>query len=197
MGFSRQEYWSGLPFPSPGDLPDPGIKPRSPSLKADSLPSETPGKPHVYMTIYKIDNQFSSVQFIHSVVSDSLQTHELQHARPPCPSPTPGVHSNSCPSGRWCHPAISSSVIPFSSCLSPSQQQSLFQWVNSSHEVAKSFSIIPSKEHPGLISFRMEWLDLLAVHGAYRLLLNIEYNSLCYIVGPCWLSILQIVVCIC
>ena len=57
---------------------------------------------------------FSSVQFILSVVSDSLWPHELQHARPPCPSPTPGVHTNSCPSSRWCHPAISSSVIPFS-----------------------------------------------------------------------------------
>ena len=56
-----------------------------------------------------------SIWFSHSVVSDSLQSHELQHARPPCPSPTPGVHPNPCPSGRWCHPAISSSVIPFSS----------------------------------------------------------------------------------
>ena len=58
---------------------------------------------------------FSSAQFSHSVVSDSLRPHELQHARPPCPSPSPGVHSNSRPSSRWCHPAISSSVVPFSS----------------------------------------------------------------------------------
>ena len=60
--------------------------------------------------------RFSSVQFNCSVVSDSLRPHELQHTRPPCPSSTPGVYSNSCPSSRWCHPAISSSVIPFSSC---------------------------------------------------------------------------------
>ena len=60
--------------------------------------------------------QFSSVQFSHSVVSDSLWPHESQHARPPCPSPSPGVHSDSCPSSQWCHPAISSSVVPFSSC---------------------------------------------------------------------------------
>ena len=60
---------------------------------------------------------YSSVQFSHSVVSDSLWPHESQHARPPCPSPTPGVYSNSCPSSRWCHPAISSSVVPFSSHL--------------------------------------------------------------------------------
>ena len=58
----------------------------------------------------------SSVQFSHSVVSDSLRPHESQHTRPPCPSPTPRVHSDSCPSSWWCHPAISSSVVPFSSC---------------------------------------------------------------------------------
>ena len=57
-----------------------------------------------------------SVQFSHSVVSDSLRPHEPQHARFPCPSPSPGVHSNPCPSSRWCHPIISSSVVPFSSC---------------------------------------------------------------------------------
>ena len=61
-------------------------------------------------------SQFSSVQFSRSVVSDPLQPHESQHARPPCPSPTPGIYPNSCPLSRWCHPAISSSVVPFSSC---------------------------------------------------------------------------------
>ena len=64
----------------------------------------------------KYDIQFSSVQFSHSVVSDSLRPHESQHTRPLCPSPTPGVHSDSYPSSQWCHPAISSSVVPFSSC---------------------------------------------------------------------------------
>ena len=59
---------------------------------------------------------FSSVQFSRSDMSDSLRPHESHHARPPCPSPTPGVYSNSCPSSRWCHPTISSSVVPFSSC---------------------------------------------------------------------------------
>ena len=61
--------------------------------------------------------RFSSVQFSRSVLSDSLWLHELQHARPPCPSPTPGVYSNSCPLSRWCHPTISSSVVLFYSCL--------------------------------------------------------------------------------
>ena len=66
----------------------------------------------------KVEQQiwFSSVQFSRSVVSDSLRPHEPQHARPPCPSPTPRVFPNPCPSSRWCHPAISSSVIPFSFC---------------------------------------------------------------------------------
>ena len=80
---------------------------------------------------------FSSVQFSHSVVSNSSRPHESQHARPPCPPPTPRVHSNSCPSSQWCHPAISSSVVPSPPAHNPSQHQSLFQWVNSLHEVAK------------------------------------------------------------
>ena len=67
----------------------------------------------VYITF---NYSVSSVQFSHSVMSDSLRPHESQHARPPCPSPTPGVHSDSCPSSQWCHPAISSWVIPFFSC---------------------------------------------------------------------------------
>ena len=69
---------------------------------------------HVWM--WELDVKVELNQFSQSVVPDSLQPHELQHTRPPCSSPTPGVHPNSCPSSRWCHPAISSSVIPFSSC---------------------------------------------------------------------------------
>jgi len=83
----------------------------------------------------------STVQFSYSVVSNSLWPHGLQHARPPCPLPAPGACSNPCPSSQWCHPTISSSVVPFSSCpqssLNLSQHQSLFQWVSSSHQVAK------------------------------------------------------------
>ena len=69
----------------------------------------------LYLRIGKF-SLLASVQFSRSAVSNSLRPHELQHARPPCPSPTPGVHSDSCPLSRWCHPAISSSVVPFSSC---------------------------------------------------------------------------------
>ena len=88
---------------------------------------------------------FSSVQFSCSVMSHPFRPHELQHARPPCPSPTPGVYSNSCPSSRWCHPAISSSVIPFSSCPQSLPVSGPFQWVNSLHEVdCFCFGSIPS-----------------------------------------------------
>ena len=75
----------------------------------------------------------SSVQFSRSVMSDSLWPRGLQHARPPCPSPTPRVHSNSCPLSRWCHPTISSSASPSAPALSLSQHQDLFEWVSSSH----------------------------------------------------------------
>ena len=78
-----------------------------------------------------------SVQFSRSVVSNSLRPHELQHTRSPCPSPTPGVYPNSCPSSWWCHPAISPLSCPSPPAPSPSQHQGIFQWVNSSHEVAK------------------------------------------------------------
>ena len=74
------------------------------------------------------------IQFSRSVVSDSLRPHELQHAKPPCPSPSPGVHPNSSPSSQWCHPAISSPSPP---APNPSQHQTLLQWVNTLHEVSK------------------------------------------------------------
>ena len=119
---------------------------------------------------------FCSVQFSRLVMSNSLWPHELQHARPPCPSPILWVHSNSYPSTRWCHQAISSSAVPFSSC-----PQSLPASVGSNESThckrwpkywSFSFSISPSKEYPGLISFRMDWLDLLAVQGTLKHLLQ-------------------------
>ena len=128
LGFSRQEYWSGLPFPSspmhacmlscfshvqlcePLDCSPPGSSVHR-ILQARIL--ECHFLLLFIFTIYKS----VSVQFSPSVVSDSLWPHGLQHTRPSCPSPTPGVYSNSCPLSQWCHPTISSSVISFSSCL--------------------------------------------------------------------------------
>ena len=109
-----------------------------------------------------------SVQFSRSVVSNSLWPHESQHARPLCPSPTSRVYSNTCPLSRWCHPAISSSVVPFSSSppippsirVFSSESTLLMRWPK---DWSFSFSISPSNEHPGLISFRMDWLDLLTL----------------------------------
>ena len=91
----------------------------------------------------------SSDQFSHSVMSDSLRPHESQHTRPPCPSPTPRIYSNSCPSSWWCHPTISSSVVPFSSCPQslpasgsfPMSQ--LFAWGDQSIGVSASASVLP------------------------------------------------------
>ena len=89
--------------------------------------------------------QFSSVQFSRSVVSDSLRHHETQHARPPCPSPTPRVYPNSCPLSRWCHPTISSSVVPFSSCPQslPAAGSQLFALGGQTIGVSASTSVLP------------------------------------------------------
>ena len=123
---------------------------------------------------------FSSFQFSHSVMSDSLRPHELQHARPPCPTPTPRAHPNSCPLSRWCHLTISSSVVPFSSCPQSFPASGSFpmsQLFASGGQSSFSFNIGPSNEHPGLISFRMDWLDLLAVQGTLKRLLLQHHSS--------------------
>ena len=112
-------------------------------------------------------------------MSDSLQPHRLQYARLPCPSPTPRAYSNSCPSSWWCHPTISSSVIPFSSCLQSFPASGSFQMSQFFTKERRwpkywgfSFSISPSNEYSGLISFRMDWLDLLVVQGTLKSLLQ-------------------------
>ena len=118
----------------------------------------------------------SSAQFSRSVVSNSLQPREPQHTRPPSPSPTAGVYPNPCPLSRWCHPTISSSVIPFSFLQSfpasgsfQNESALCIRWPNCWNY---SFNISPSNEHPGLISFRMDWSDLLAVRGNLKSLLQ-------------------------
>ena len=128
-----------------------------------------------YITKIHVTNiQFSSVQFRYSVQSNSLCPHGLQHARPPCPSPTPWACSNLCPSSQWCHPTISSSVVPFSSCLQSFPASGSFpvsQFFPSGGQntgVSASASVLPSE----LISFRIDWLDLLAVQGLSRVFSN-------------------------
>ena len=118
-------------------------------------------------------HQFSSVQSLSHVWL--FVNRGLQHTRPLCPSPTPGVHSDSRPLSQWCHPAISSSAVPFSSCPQSLPAPASFpmslrmKWPK---YWSFSFSIIPFKEIPGLISFRMDWLDLLVVQGSLKSLLQ-------------------------
>ena len=120
--------------------------------------------------------QFSSVEFSRSVLSDSLRPHELQHTRPPCPSPTPGVHSNSCPSSRWCHPAISSSVVPYSSCpqsLPASESfpmSQLFTWSDQSIGVSALASFLPKNTQ----DWSLEWTSwiILQSKGLSRVFSN-------------------------
>ena len=118
--------------------------------------------------------QFSSFQFSRLVVSDSLWPHESQHARPPCPSLSPGVHSDSRPSSWWCHPAISSSVVPFSSCPQsiPASESfplsQLFAWGGQSTGVSALASFFPKNTQGWSPLEWMGWLDLLAVQGTLK-----------------------------
>ena len=134
-------------------------------------------------------------------MSDSLRPHKLQNGRLPCPSPTPRVYSNSCPLSRWCHPTISSSVVPI--LLLPSIFPSVRVFSNESVLHIRwpkywsfSFSISPSNEYSGLISFKMDWLDLLAIQRTLKSLLqhhsskeSILWHSTLFIVSPTCTSI--------
>ena len=119
-GISQTRILEWVAISSPGDLPGSRIEPMSPALAEGFFPAEPPGKPFIHITHshkYSQVSDHSSAQLSPSVASDPLQPHGLQHARPPCPSPTPRAHSDSCPSSQRCRPTVSSSVVPFSSCL--------------------------------------------------------------------------------
>ena len=140
---------------------------------------------------------FSSVQFSLSVVSDSLWLHELQHARPPCPSPAPGVYPDSCPSSRWCHPAISSSVVPFSSCpLSASESfpmSQLFAWGGQSTGVSALASVLTKNtqdwsplEWTGWISLQSKGLSRIFSNTTVQ---SINSSVLSFLYSPTLISI--------
>ena len=142
---------------------------------------------------------FSSVQFSCSVMSNSLRPHESQHASLLCPSPTPRAYSKSCLWSQWCHPTISSSVIPFSSRLlsfpasGSFPMSQFFVSDGQSAGVSASASVLPTN-YSGLISFRIDWLDLLAVQGTLKSLLQLKsINSLVLSLpyGPTLTSILD------
>ena len=122
--------------------------------------------------VYPSLTEFSSVQFSHSVVSDTLQTHRLQHIRLPCPSPTPGACSNSCLSSQWCHPTISSSVVPFSSCLQSCPASGSLPMSQFFTSGGQSIEVSASASVPPMISFIIDWLDLPAVQGTFKSLLQ-------------------------
>ena len=174
MGFSRQKYWSGLLFPFPKGSSRPGDQTwvfcvagrfftiwatREAHLRSQCWIIFFKKRLHnditlnlKILTINSLQG-FNSVQFSHSVVSNSLQPHGPQHTRPPCPSPTPGIYPSSCPLSRWCHPTISSSVVPFSSCLQsfPAsgsfQMSQLFTSGGQSIVVSASTSVLPRNTH--------------------------------------------------
>ena len=130
---------------------------------------------HAWFKISAISSLLmQSVQFSYSVVFDSLWLHELQHTRLPCPSPTPEACSNSYPMSWWCHPTISFSIIPFSTCLQSFPASGAFPMSQffASGGPSITFSISPSNEYSGLISFRMDWLDLLESKGLSRVFSN-------------------------
>ena len=153
MEFFRQEYWSGLPFPSPGDLPHSGIEPRSPELQARFFTIWATGKPNEVV-------RFSSVQFSPSIVFDSLRPHGLQHARLPCPSPTPRIYSNSCPLSQWCHPTISSSIVPFSRLQSFPASGSFLVSQFQNIGVSASASVLPMNIQDWFAWGWTDWISL-------------------------------------
>ena len=127
--------------------------------------------------LLSILNYMCSVQFSRSVMSDSVRPHESQHASPPCPSPTPGVHSDSRPSSQSCHPAISSSVAPFSSCPQSLPAAEYFPDESTLHVRwpkywSFSFTISLSNDYSGLISFKIDGFNLHAVPGTLKSLLQ-------------------------
>ena len=147
----------------------------------DSLSITDIGNNQVEQTLHAIFTPsepmtwFNLVQFSHSVMSNALWPHGLQHAKFPCPSPTPGACSNSCASSRWCYTTISSSVVPFSSCLQSFPASGFFQWVSFLHQVSKVLELqlqLQSFQYSGLISFRIDWFDLHAVQGTLKGLLQ-------------------------
>ena len=172
MGFFRQEYWNGLPFPSLGDLPDPGIEPGSPVFQADALTSEPPGKPYDWLVCW------SSVQF------SSVLSRVRLFATPwieACQASLSIINSWSSPKVMCielvmpsshlilCCPLLLLPPIPPSIKVFSNESTLHMRWLK---YWSFSLSISPSNEHPGLIPFRMDWLDLLAVQGTLKSLLQ-------------------------
>ena len=137
--------------------------------KESTLPFSLPVAVKLCSVLYT--ECFISVQFIRSVLSDYLRPHEPQHSRLPCPWPTPGVHPNPCPLSQWCHPTILCHPLLLLLSIFPNirvfSNESVLH-IRWPKYWSFSFNISPSNKHSGLISFRMDWLDLLAVQGTIK-----------------------------
>ena len=155
-GFSQPRYWNMFPA--------------APALQVDSLllshqgsqKNPTRNDSNIREKETQPSVQFSSVQFSHSVMSESLWTHGLQHTRPPCPSPPLRVYSNPCPLSQWCHPTISSSVIPFPSSLQSFPASGSFQMSGQSIGVSASASVLPMNTQDWFPSGWTGWIFLLS-----------------------------------
>ena len=152
------------------------MSPAAPALQVDSLLLSCRGSPRkslgMIQTNIRAKETQPSIQFSHSVVSNSLQSHGLQHTRFPCPSPFLWVYSNSCPLSQWCHPTISSSVVPFSSHIQSFPATGSFAVSQFFTSSGQSIRVSASVSILRLISFRMDWLDLLAVQETLKSLLS-------------------------
>ena len=185
MEFSRPEYWSELLFPSPGDLPNPGIKPRSPTLQADSLPAKPQGKPfficyHSVVHQALLSMEFSRQEYWSGSISSVAQSHQTLCDPMDCSTPGFPIHHQLdqlmsielvMPSNHLilcCPLLLLTSVFPSVRVFS-NESVLCIRWTK---YWSFSFSISPSNEYSGLTSFRMDWLDLLAVQGTLKSLLQ-------------------------
>ena len=164
-----------------------------PCSRGSSQPRDQTQVSHIAGRFFTIWT-FSSVQFSRSVLSDSLRSHESQYARPPCPSPTPRVHPNPCPSSRWCHPTISSSVIPFSCPQSfPASGSSQMSQLFTSGGQLRTFREVQLWRDRQTIDFFFSWLDFLNLFLKNEVKLtwqamkhNKEYKSGTFSAFPMW-----------
>ena len=174
MGFSRQEYWSGLPFPSPGDFPNPGIELGSPTLEADVLTSEPPGKlPNICISSVQLNSVAQLCPTLCNPMNHSSQASlSITNSRS---SPKLMSIKSVMPSNHllFCHPLILPPISPSIRVFS-NESTLPMRWPK---YWSFSFNITPSNEHPRLISFRMDWLDLLAVQGTRKSLLQLHSSK--------------------
>ena len=190
--WEAQEYWNALPFPSPGYLPDSGIKSGFPAWQADSLLLSCQGRLPVKRYLFSLQKSPGSLTHNKDLIKSNSCCCSVTQSCPtlcnpmdtrlPCPSQSPGACSNSCPLSQWCHPTITSSAVPFFSCpqcfpaLGPFLMSRPFASGGQSIGASALALVLPMNEYSGLISFRIDCFDLLATQETLKSLL--EHHSL-------------------